>query len=737
MSICPYCKSPYTPGDVVCRSCGNVFPSFSADIIPMGTILQGRYKIEELTHSGGMGYVYAAKDLKLHERFCIVKQVKEPVKTKADLEKLEGEAIEMAKLSHPNVAVIFDHFVDGQFYFLVVEFIHGKTLREIYEERQGQLTENEVIEWAISMCGVASYLHKEGIIHRDISPQNIMLSDDGIIKFIDFGTLKELRHIATGGTAGMGKYGYTPPEQWFGTPDIRSDIFAIGATIYNLLTGFLPLSNEYLSGGVPQSDEFNPSFPPIREKNLNTSLELESILQKALKLDVNLRYSSANEFRDALKALIKVMGPVLNISSNKLDFPNAVVGKRIYQSFTIMNIGIGRLSGRIAASKPWLNVSPVALDIEAGEQKIDVMVDTTGLAPGLSEIGTINIFTNSGEATIDVALSTMSLSRHSFGIGLMWAGRLKWLILLAIIIAATAIIFPKTILKSPELSIDARQIAFNNLRPDDISNSQELTIKNTGGSILTGTASCTKSWLAVSPVEIKIPYGEEILTAHVNTNGLPYGFTDIGFINIETNGGSVQIAVNLTIAKVIFEDDFDNSSSGWTVSSGSIGVATYENNGYHLVTQKTNQLIAGTNPAIGQLTDFTLDVDAQSLTLSPDTSYGIIFRQSDINLHDNFYYFSISSSNSQYRLIKQLNGIPIALQDWTDSKNINHAPSINHLTLICKGKQIELRANNSTLAIITDSSFIGGFIWLVAESGPEVDSRADMIFDNMVISFPD
>ena len=185
------------------------------------------------------------------------------------------------------------------------------------------------------------------------------------------------------------------------------------------------------------------------------------------------------------------------------------------------------------------------------------------------------------------------------------------------------------------------------------------------------------------------------------------------------------------------EDDFGKVSSGWTVSSGSIGTAKYENSGYHLLTQKANQLIAGTNAAIGQLADFAIGVDARSVASSQDTSHGIIFRQSDIDRRDNFYYFSISSNSRQYRLVKKLNGVTSALKDWTDSNSINQAPSINYLTLVCRGTQIELGINNSILATLTDSSFIGGFIWLTAESGSSVDSRADVIFDNMVIKLPD
>jgi serine/threonine protein kinase len=305
MNNCPNCNNPYEAGDEVCRTCGYILPITSSIINP-GEVLQTRYEIQELVHSGGMGYVYLATDKRLYDRFCIVKQIKEPIKSDAHRKKLEEEALRMAKLDHPNVAMILDHFIDSGYYFLVVERIHGKTLSEVLKERHGHLTENEVIGWAIDICDVVSYLHKEGVVHRDISPDNIMLTGEGSIKFIDFGTLRELRYIVPGGTVGMGKYGYTPPEQWQGKPEFRSDIFALGATIYYLLTGFLPLSREYTTRQTPQKEDFNPSFPPIRTRNPSVSPQFEAVLQKALSLDINERYSSVDEFGEALRNLDRV-----------------------------------------------------------------------------------------------------------------------------------------------------------------------------------------------------------------------------------------------------------------------------------------------------------------------------------------------------------------------------------------------------------------------------------------------
>ena len=265
-----------------------------------------------------MGFVYLAKDKNLFDRLCVVKQVRDRLQSKEHREKLEEEALRMSKLNHPNVAMILDHFTEAGYYFLVVEYIRGKTLREVFEERTGPLQEIKVLQWAKSICDVLVYLHAEGVVHRDISPDNIMISSDGSIKFIDFGTLRELQKVAAGGTAGMGKFGFSPPEQWQGKPEPRSDIFALGATLYFLLTGFLPLSNEYLNGQGPQKEDFYPDFAPIRKKNPAISPQLEAILQKALSLDINKRYASASDMLRDLDSLVaKKTKPELGNSNLK------------------------------------------------------------------------------------------------------------------------------------------------------------------------------------------------------------------------------------------------------------------------------------------------------------------------------------------------------------------------------------------------------------------------------------
>ncbi len=735
MPNCPNCNNPYTPGDEACPYCGFVFP-FSTDVLGPGTILQGRYKMNELAHAGGMGYVYFGNDTKLRDRQCVVKQVKEPVKSESELRKLEEEAVEMAKLNHPNVAMIFDHFVEGPFYFLIVEYIDGKTLSQIFNERQGQLTEEEVLRWAISMCEVTGYLHKEGIVHRDISPQNIMLTSDGVIKFIDFGTLRELRDIAAGGTAGMGKFGYAPPEQWLGQPEPRSDLFAIGATIYFLLTGFLPISNEYLNGQGPQQSDFYPVFPPIREKNPKVSVGLENVLQKALQLDKEQRYASSAEFGQALKSLVEIKGPVLSVDRERIDFQKIAAGKKKSKNFTLMNVGTDKLRGTITTTKPWLSVNPSSVEFDAGERSIIATVDTGTLSAGTGDTGRININTNGGESFIDVEFIAASFMNWAISSAFSWAYRMKWIILAVIVVVAAAIIVPGTVMKTPVLNLNSSEITFQDIKPGDISESKNLVVKNNGGGILTGTVQSDRDWLIVNIAELKVPYGEENIAVHIDAKELPYGFIDTGVVDIETNGGSAQITVSLSTTTIIFQDDFNNPASGWTVSSNDIGEANYDNGQYRLTVKQPGNMIAGMNPAIDKTGDFILDIDVKPVISSPDSSYGIIIRQKDINRFDNFYYFQIYGDKGAYKVEKQLAGKWSTLVEANAPGNIKTDGSVNHITVKCIGSKMELYVNGEILATLDDNEFLSGFVALAAMSGTALDSQVDVIFDNIIIHFP-
>lgn len=308
---CPKCGSQYKAGEDTCATCGYRLSSApspqsgKSGNLPTGTVLRGRYEItSEHPKERGMGVVYFALDRQAENKPCVVKQVKEPVTSEEILRKLQEEARRMASLSQAiggRLPEILEDFVEDGRFHVVQQRIPGKSLEDIFSERS-PLEESEVVGWGIQCCRVLQLIHDRNLLHRDISPDNLMLTPMGDIMFIDFGTLRELKRIARG-TAGIGKFGFTPAEQWQQKPVPQSDIFALGATIYFLLTGFIPISNQLKTGGSPTRTDYEPAFPPIREKRQDLSPRLESVLCQALDMTPSARYASANVLRAELERI--------------------------------------------------------------------------------------------------------------------------------------------------------------------------------------------------------------------------------------------------------------------------------------------------------------------------------------------------------------------------------------------------------------------------------------------------
>jgi serine/threonine protein kinase len=729
------------PGDEICKYCGCVFP-FATEILAPDTILQNRYQVKQLTHTGGMGYIYQTLDMKLDNRVCIIKQVKSPVKSDNDYHKLEKEAIEMAKLHHPNVATILDHFVEGQFYFLTVEFISGKTLGELFEESKGCLSTSDVVKWAISMCDVASYLHNMGIIHQDISPQNIILSDSGAIKFIDFGTLRELHNLAVGLTAGVGKFGYAPPEQWQGHPEPRSDIFALGATIYYLLTGYLPLSEQYLSGQNPQKSDFNPDFPPIRKINNQVSDKLETVLQIALQLDINQRYESADCLKQALMNSRDEPSPILNINNDVLDFGEVLHGKQYQKYISIVNCGAGKLTGQVKSSVPWLHLSSSTVVLEPGKTEVGVTADTSALPASSEYTGNISITSDGGDAAVLVRLKPIPLGHYMGGAGLKWFRRFKWVLAFGVLALVAVTVLPQTVLKEPSLSVkQPGSLAFNGIKVGQLGIQNTLSVLNNGGRILTGVVTTNRDWLKVSPANISIPVasGAQIITVQVDSKGLSYGYQDTALIMIQTNGGNFQIPVSVSTTRLIYQDDFKDPSSGWGTFSNDTSEAKYEDNQYRISIKKAQgpRIAFVAYPPIGQLEDAIIQVAARVTSISKDTSYGLIFGKQATTVADNYYFFHISSDTVQYRFDKIVDGTWNTLIDWNDSPSIKRATLTNIIKIQCKGDKILLFVNDQEVASITDDTFRRGYVGLGLAVRAQNSSQVDSSFDDLIITYPD
>ena len=223
-----------------------------------GTLLRDRYRVVSLVGQGGMGAVYLTEDTRLPGRRCAVKEIRLPAGVAADAEvqareQFHREASTLARLDHPNLPRVSDFFAVGGRDYLVMDYVPGADLLQIVREarRKGRtLPEAQVLRWIEQLCDALSYLHRQAppVLHRDIKPANIKLTPEGEIKLVDFGLVKPMDPSDAStftGLRGVGSIPYTPLEQYgeiADHTDVRSDLYALGATLYHLLTGSEPPS---------------------------------------------------------------------------------------------------------------------------------------------------------------------------------------------------------------------------------------------------------------------------------------------------------------------------------------------------------------------------------------------------------------------------------------------------------------------------------------------------------------
>lgn len=267
-----------------------------------GTVLQSRYCIVRPLGKGGMGAVYEATDSRLETTVAI----KEAFSTDVRLRKqFEQEARLLARLHHPALPRVTDYFTEVDRVFLVMQFIAGDDLAEIIARQPGPLPRNTVVAWADQLLDALIYLHtrERQIVHRDIKPHNLKLTGDGRIALLDFGLAKT---ESSSGNSSSSVFGFTrrysPPEQMKdqGTSP-QSDIYALGATLYHLLTGVKPPDALVRMAAIAKSQP--DPLPPAFETHPAVGPEISAMLTKALELNSERRFRNANEFREALSRL--------------------------------------------------------------------------------------------------------------------------------------------------------------------------------------------------------------------------------------------------------------------------------------------------------------------------------------------------------------------------------------------------------------------------------------------------
>lgn len=273
-------------------------------MLELGTMLSGRYEVLKRVGSGGMADVYMAKDHKLNRNVAVKVLKSEYVEDEKFLRKFETEAQAVARLSHPNIVNIYDVGIEDGINYIVMELAEGITLKE-YIRKKGYLTPKETVEISTQIASAISHAHKNHIIHRDIKPQNILVSDTGIIKVTDFGIAKATSSNTVTSTAtAMGSVHYISPEQAKGRfCDEKSDIYSLGITMYEMVTGHVPFDHE--NGVTIALMHLQNEITPPSQIRDGIPDSLEKIILKCTMKKPEERYQTADELITDLRLVFE------------------------------------------------------------------------------------------------------------------------------------------------------------------------------------------------------------------------------------------------------------------------------------------------------------------------------------------------------------------------------------------------------------------------------------------------
>jgi WD40 repeat protein/predicted Ser/Thr protein kinase len=310
---CPFCGAE-VGNATICPQCGATFttPSISVSLsLPLGTkLFGGKYSVGKVLGQGGFGITYMGADTVLSRPVAIKELFPEgcqrngttvqptripPSDFSSMKQKFLDEARLLASLNHPGIVKVYDFFEENNTAYMVMEYLRGKSLAKLVEERGGALGEKEAVGYILKVCEALDVVHKAGYLHRDIKPDNIIVCGDGRVVLVDFGAARSFMAGKTGRMTVILTPGYAPYEQYatmarFG-PTL--DIYALGATLYYLLTGEVPISAPDRAIGV--------ELKSVREINGRVSRQVEEAVMKAMAMRVEERPQSVGEFVGLLK----------------------------------------------------------------------------------------------------------------------------------------------------------------------------------------------------------------------------------------------------------------------------------------------------------------------------------------------------------------------------------------------------------------------------------------------------
>jgi eukaryotic-like serine/threonine-protein kinase len=270
--------------------------------VVVGELIAGRYELEKLVGSGGMSNVFRAHD-RLLERTVALKILHEQYTRDNDyVERFRREARAVAQLAHPNIVTVIDRGEQDDRQFIVFEYVDGQNLKDL--SARGPLDAGDAIRLALQVARALSFAHHRGLVHRDVKPQNVLLNEDGQAKVTDFGIARSLDvHGVTQTGTVLGTSDYIAPEQARGQKvDPKTDIYSLGAVLYELLTGEVPFAGDnFVAVAMRHVQEPAPS---LLERRPDCPLRLDLAIQRAMAKDPADRFASMDEFCAELEACL-------------------------------------------------------------------------------------------------------------------------------------------------------------------------------------------------------------------------------------------------------------------------------------------------------------------------------------------------------------------------------------------------------------------------------------------------
>jgi serine/threonine protein kinase len=257
----------------------------------------GKYRILNSLGNGGFGTVYLAEDTWIDKKVAL----KVPHKQNLDFGDMLKEPRLLAALNHPNIVTVLTAEKQEDVFFIVMEYVPGETLEHIIL-REGALKVPHALDYSCQICNAVDHAHGVGVLHRDIRPGNVLVAESGILKVTDFGTSRFLE-IAAHGTTVIGSPPYMAPEQFLGKAVFASDVYSIGVTMYQMLTGTLPYDSP--SPADIERIMRGEHLTPPRDRNAKIPRAINDIVLRALEPDLTARYPRASNLLEAILAARK------------------------------------------------------------------------------------------------------------------------------------------------------------------------------------------------------------------------------------------------------------------------------------------------------------------------------------------------------------------------------------------------------------------------------------------------